>query len=113
MPRIELKIGTDMDGDACVLFQILTDESEHIRYANEEEVGKYLAQLSEAGAEPEPEDLGICLTCGASCSDDGTCEEACIDCGEHFKDTADGSDGLCPSCANAMEPAEQEDETNG
>lgn len=110
MPRVEMNIGTDMDGDAFVLFQVFTEEGEHLRYATQTEIERYLAKLSEADAEPLPEDLGICVTCGGECSDDGTCEDACIDCGEHYDEGGDGYDGRCPACADAVEEDDEEEE---
>lgn len=102
---IELKrmVTVDMEGDACMLVQIIDAESgDHIRYATTRELLRLLGD--DQDPLPVPEGVGICLTCGGECSDEGRCENACTECGDHYADGGDGYDGLCPSCADAAEP---------
>jgi len=110
MPNVAMTVGFDGAGDACVYFNIHDEGGNHIRYATEDEIERYLCKLSEADAEPLPEDLGICVTCGGECSDEGTCEDACIDCGEHYPEGGDGYDGRCPACADAIEEDDDEED---
>ena len=109
MPSLEMFFGFDMQGDACVLLQIINDNGEHIRCATESELRAYFREDSFDGSEI-PENIGICVTCGGECDDDGQCENVCTECEEHYEDGGDGYDGKCPSCADAAQREEDEDE---
>jgi len=59
MRNVAMTVGFDGDGDACVYFNIHDEDGNHIRYATEEEINRYLCLLSDSNAEPTLEDLGI------------------------------------------------------
>ena len=59
MRNVAMTVGFDGAGDACVYFNIHDEDGNHIRYATENEIERYLCKLSEAAAEPTLEDLGV------------------------------------------------------
>jgi len=109
MPRLEFIFGRDMEGTATAMLQVLDDAGNHARYLTEDQLRKVLNDDRFDEVDEIPPDCGICVTCGAECSDDGTCEETCIDCGEHYDLDGDGYDGRCPACADAIEEDDEGD----
>lgn len=126
MPRLELSYGMDLQGDACVYIQVIDDQGEPIRYCNEDELRALFADHVYDDHEI-PEGMGICLTCGGSVSDWGTCSNACPGCDEHFVggvcptacvscgihwEGADGSLRYCPECADKRFGSEEDEDVN-
>ena len=90
MLSLRFVFNVDADGDGTALLQIVNEADEPIRYLTVNELRKVLRDDHLEG-EGLPEYCGICMTCGASCDDDGICP-ACDE---------DEGDELCDYCGKS------------